>query len=263
MDKNIYLVLANSSSKLYSVLNIENNITMSWEADTVRRLLATMDERQIRQQINDFRKRHFSSFLIMALHLLLGFVLAFTGYQAAIEYLPYLFLVSSILVVYNHPKNSQLQLWLFVLLSLACGFGIEYYNAHYAPVLGHYAYSDKLGPEWRGIPIYIGLFWSLTVYCCGMAVNRFAPRTGAWLKALLGAFMLLSLDILVQPVAMIYGLWNWDNNVVPHSHYAAIFAICLLLLFVFQYMFRNEYNKTAVFLYFVLFLFYWMLGIDF
>jgi putative membrane protein len=59
------------------------------------------------------------------------------------------------------------------------------------------------------------------------------------MKALFAAILMVGLDYFIEPVAMKYDFWHWQNNVVPIQNFVAWFVLAFGLQVYFQ--------KTAVY----------------
>ncbi|MEO1515300.1 MAG: carotenoid biosynthesis protein [Bacteroidota bacterium] len=149
---------------------------------------------------------------------------------------------------------------------LACcfvgGYAAELFGVHTGLLFGNYAYGPVLGWKWQETPLMIGVNWMMLVYCIGTTINRFLERSGWLVKVLMGAALMVSLDILIEPVAMYYDFWSWEGNVVPIKNYIGWFGVSLPLFGLFFWQLPKARNKVAFVLLLIQFLFFWILGLS-
>lgn len=139
------------------------------------------------------------------------------------------------------------------------GFLIELIGVNTDAVFGTYTYGKTLGIKLWQTPLLIGINWFILVYCTGVFLEQFKIKN-RFLFSLLGALILLSLDILIEPVAMSFDYWTWDGSVIPVQNYFAWFLFSGLMLWIFSSMSFNKQNKAAVVLLFSQFIFFAVLN---
>ncbi len=188
---------------------------------------------------------------------LLGILIPF--HEQFILLTPVNLLFSLTLTLFFHTDWSPKAI-LFLGIAFFVGFGIEMIGVNTGLVFGSYEYGRVLGLQWHRTPFMIGVNWILVTYCSGIAINHIFPNWHLLLKSLLGALLLVSLDLLIEPVAMYYGFWSWENDVVPFQNYAAWFGIGFTLLVCFYALIGKSTNKVAFALLILQFAFFWLLG---
>jgi len=118
---------------------------------------------------------------------------------------------------------------LAILLILA-GFMIEWIGVHTGWIFGNYAYDETLGFRVLDIPVIIGVNWFLLIYSTGVTMQRWGLKSTRN-RVLCGAFLLVLLDLLIEPAAATYHYWHWLGDGVPLTNYLSWFlASCVLLL---------------------------------
>ncbi len=183
-----------------------------------------------------------------------------SGYFPTLIYLtPLNLLISLALVLWNHPQWSRATIG-FLLLCFVVGLSIEIVGVQSGLIFGEYQYGPVLGWKIWDTPVMIGINWMLLAYCTGASVNQMLP-TWHWLgQALLGATLMVCLDIFIEPVAIYHQMWNWGGGPIPLQNYFAWFVISLFLLSVFHYFQAWIQNKVAYYMLTIQFLFFWILG---
>lgn len=154
-------------------------------------------------------------------------------------------LVSLAIVLVFHPLWTR-EMIRFLGLSYVIGFLAELIGVQTGLLFGDYEYGYVLGPKIWGTPLMIGVNWILLSYCAGVSTNHLFPNGKFLLKAGLAALALVALDVLIEPVAMAYDFWNWEDDRVPLRNYIGWFVVAFLLQLLFQYWMSMVHNKVAV-----------------
>jgi putative membrane protein len=81
-------------------------------------------------------------------------------------------------------------------------------------------------------------------------------HTNKWIKAFTGACLMVGLDFFIEPMAIRYGLWEWQNNQIPVLNYIGWFITSLLLSALFHILYFEKHNRIAPVMYLVQFLFF-------
>ena len=152
----------------------------------------------------------------------------------------------SLFIVLRFHENRDRRFWIYAAIATAVGFIIEVIGINTGLIFGHYQYDIALGPKVWGTPPMIGINWLLTSYLCGIVVHYLAPRASVWGKALLGGAAMTAFDVLVEPVAMRYQFWSWENDTVPLQNYAAWFVVGSLVQFAFFRLGVAQRNGMAL-----------------
>jgi len=100
----------------------------------------------------------------------------------------------------------------------------------------------------------IGINWLMLVYSAGI-ISNLLPLP-VWLKVIMSSMLMVLLDFFIEPFAMRYDLWNWENNTVPLKNYAGWFFSGLLMQCLFFFMKIEKQNVVAIWLYACQFIFF-------
>ncbi|QHL88123.1 carotenoid biosynthesis protein [Nibribacter ruber] len=147
-----------------------------------------------------------------------------------------LLLTNTILFLFHRDWRPSFLLFAFT--AWAAGFLFEWVGVHTGLLFGEYTYGAALGFKLHQIPLLIGLNWLMLVYSSGHLVQRFASHW--FLRALLGALIMVGLDILIEPVAVRFDFWSWHQNQIPFSNFIGWFVVALLLQ---MYFHRARFQK--------------------
>lgn len=199
------------------------------------------------------------SFIIILFHLvgLYGFLTPALS-ELFIDLVPFHLLLMLLLLIFSIKEWSS-HILLFAGIIFTAGFLIELIGVNTDAVFGSYTYGKALGIKLWQTPLLIGINWLILVYCTGIFLKQFKIKN-RFLFSLLGALILLSLDILIEPVAMRFDYWTWDGSVIPGQNYLAWFLFSGLMLWIFSSMSFNKQNKAAVVLLFSQFIFFAVLN---
>jgi uncharacterized membrane protein len=168
-------------------------------------------------------------------------------------------LVSSCIILWNHSSFSLKNITVLVFVTLF-GFLAEAHGTNYGIIFGDYRYGNILGWQLWQTPLAAGLLWLIVTYGAGVFLNTFFQKNHFLLKATLGAFLLVGLDIFIEPVAMLLGFWSWANNIVPTQNYIGWYGVAWIQLAIFSYFLPNEKNKIGIVLLLLQFIFFISIG---
>jgi putative membrane protein len=156
----------------------------------------------------------------------------------------HLLLVFGYLVLFQeHVNVAFLKFMLTVTLS---SYLIELAGVQTGKIFGDYQYGEALGIKIGGTPLLIGVLWFILIYSIGTQLKSLKIQW--FFKALLGATMMLVIDLFIEPVAINLGFWSWDNDTIPVQNYVAWFTIsfCYFLIF---YKMSLPKNRIAPLIY--------------
>jgi uncharacterized membrane protein len=108
----------------------------------------------------------------------------------------------------------------------AVGFGAELLGVATGRPFGRYAYSDRLGPRVRGVPLLAAAAWALMARPAWVVAGRLSARPA--LRVPLAAGALTAWDVFLDPRMAREGYWTWrDGGLyegVPASNFVGWFA---------------------------------------
>ena len=130
------------------------------------------------------------------------------------------------LIYFHKDRNKIKDISLFALIFIL-GFGIEVLGVKTGKIFGVYYYGDSLGPKLWEVPLTIGFNWLILTYTTASLSDKF--KIPLSFKILLGALMMLALDLILELDAASMDMWYWPNNeVVPLSNYLVWFGLAVL-----------------------------------
>ena len=186
---------------------------------------------------------------------LIGFLNTYKALM--IRLTPLTLLLSLLLLLINHREWNRFFVIFFISIVLA-GILIEVIGVETGLLFGRYTYGTTLGYKVFNVPLLIGINWFLLVYSSGMISNLI--KTHWFWKALIGAFLMVALDISLEPVASAFNFWTWENDIIPVRNYIFWFIISFIFQCVFQSLDLERINRFSVVLFIVQWIFFMILS---
>lgn len=134
-------------------------------------------------------------------------------------------IILGIILFLFFPINS-LKSWIVFFVIAFLGILVEYLGVNYGLFFGDYSYGDNMGPKIGGVPWLIGLNWALLTFITAQMAKHLTEQW--YFKALIGTFLMLFLDILMEASAPIFDFWEFEGGYAPIDNYIAWGIIALL-----------------------------------
>jgi len=168
-----------------------------------------------------------------------------------LEYLPELvngtpinLLLSLLLVLIFDQHKTKSMLW-FGIIVFTLGYGIEVIGVKSGKIFGVYSYGEILGPKIWNTPLMIGVNWLLLVIGAGNLVDQYLSKLSTIIKIGIAASLMLFIDLLIEPIAIQWGMWTWENVNVPLQNYIAWWLIAILMFGIYYQFLGKKVNKVA------------------
>jgi putative membrane protein len=115
------------------------------------------------------------------------------------------------------------------------GFAVEVLGMHTGVPFGSYSYGSTLGPDVFGVPLLIGLAWTMLAWPAAITARRLVSGYAA--RVLVGAWALATADLFLDPQLVAAGQWSWHDRTphlpgvpsVPLSNYGGWLLVALVL----------------------------------
>ncbi len=164
-----------------------------------------------------------------------------------LSFVPWHLLIMFVILFFNHRYIDE-KLVLFAAIIFILGYAIEWAGVHTHWLFGDYRYGQTLGIKISGAPLIIGINWLLLTYSTGVLMQRTRLKSAA-ARVLLGAILLVVLDLLIEPIAIKFNYWHWTNHTAPLTNYACWFLISGVMLMLFEvFRFKKQGLVAPVFL---------------
>jgi putative membrane protein len=149
-----------------------------------------------------------------------------------LQIVPWHLLLMLLIVVLAH-KNFDGKFVGFMALVFISGIVLEWVGVHKKWIFGDYAYGQTLGLKIFDIPLTIGINWFLLIYAAGVTMQRSRLKSMAP-RVIVGALLLVLLDLLIEPIAIRFDYWHWADNIIPFKNYYCWLLVSAVMLFVFE-----------------------------
>lgn len=176
-----------------------------------------------------------------------------------LDLVPWHLLLMMGVIIWSHNRPDA-KFGLFALLLFIVGFGAELIGVHTSWLFGSYTYGDTLGIKLFNVPPMIGVNWFLLVYATGVLMQRSRVKN-IYARILTGALLLVSLDVLIEPIAIHFDYWHWTSGTIPIKNYLSWFVLSGLMLFIFEKFKFPPQSKAAPVLLVMEFVFFMVLGL--
>lgn len=194
-----------------------------------------------------FKNENYAIGLLIAMHIAGIIGLSLSATQEIFKILvPFNLLANATLILWFHQEWNKKFLWALAITMLV-GFWIEVLGVHTKMIFGNYWYKTTLGFKVFDVPLLIAINWLIVIYTTSALVAEF--RIAKPTKAVLATLLTVGLDYLIEPIAIRYDFWDWENSRIPFQNYLGWFVIALFLHLIFVYLPFQKANRVAVALY--------------
>ena len=198
--------------------------------------------------------------IILTILYTVGVVCFLLEWDTVIALTPLNLLISAVAIIHASGKFKDIKFIGVCLVCWSVGYGVELLGVQTGFPFGEYWYLDVLGRKIGDTPLIIGVNWLMLVLATVSIVNTFF-KANLWLRALLGATLMVSLDFLIEPIAMAYRFWDWKGGIIPIENYIAWWIVAFSLHLLVQKQLKNFTNGTANALFVIQILFFGILNV--
>lgn len=149
-------------------------------------------------------------------------------------------LLCAFLVVLS--EQMTLKFAAVVILLILLGYSIEHVGVHTGMLFGSYSYGSALGPKIDEIPAIIGFNW-LAIVISSASLARLII-SNRWTQIILAAVLCTLLDFLIEPVAIKFDFWSWNQGTIPVFNYLCWFGFSLIFSALYLGL-NQKRNQTA------------------
>lgn len=174
---------------------------------------------------------------------LVGFILP-EHQEFFMSFVPFHLLLMGAILLANQKEFTP-KLWRGVVAITVGGFVIEFIGVATGKIFGVYSYGATLGYKLADIPLIIGVNWFVLIFSVGAVLKKHLKHQRN-LKSLIGAAILLGIDILIEPIAIKFDYWAWKDAIVPLQNFVAWFIISFVMLRAYFEMDFRKTNKVAL-----------------
>lgn len=160
-----------------------------------------------------------------------------------------------VLFLFHKENKKQLLISFFCVAFLS--FLIEGIGVNTGEIFGSYTYETALGIKFWNTPLMIGVNWFLLLYCTQSLARQWTDNK--WLVATLGATLMIVYDFVLEPIAVYFHFWRWDDGFIPLQNYIAWFLIAWFFHMSLQLFSFFPKNRLAQAIFFIQFGFFILL----
>ena len=203
----------------------------------LKNMLAKIDELPFVNHRNAFG-------LLAAMHIAGAIGLSIEESRAIFQALTPFNLIVTFALALHFEEHKNAKYFLFIAITFLVGFFVEVAGVSTGAIFGEYSYGKTLGFKWLNVPLVIGLNWVVLIYCTRHFAERFTSN--AILIALIGAALMVGIDVLIEPVAIRFDFWSWQSSSIPLQNYIAWFVVSFLLHLTFKKLMPISNNPLAI-----------------
>ena len=173
-----------------------------------------------------------SVFIIWLFHLCGMVGISYGNKDFFLAFTPINLFISFVLLFVNQKQLESKELKSAFLIFFI-GMVSEILGVNYGLIFGDYVYLDNLGVKILGVPVLIGVNWIILTFITG-SLSSFIFKN-KYVSILMGAILMIGLDLLIEPVAPLLGFWIFDLHKVPLQNYLGWFVIGMITQALFQF----------------------------
>lgn len=158
---------------------------------------------------------------------------------------PLTLLVSIYLLIVYH-RTFTIQTILAFTLIFIMGFLLEAIGVKTGLVFGEYTYGNTLGIKLFDTPLLIGLNWLFLTYTSISVIRQLKIKEG--IIIILAPMLMLIYDIVMEQIAPLIDMWNWQNSKIPLKNYLAWYVLGVCFVGIFKFFKINTRNPIATIL---------------
>jgi putative membrane protein len=167
---------------------------------------------------------------------------------------PLTLLLTGSVVLYSSYKSSDKSLLLWILITYILTFILEVAGVKTGMIFGDYIYGKTLGIKLFDVPLIIGFNWVFVILGSISTAIFFTKRI--FLVSFISASICVIFDLVLEPVAIKLGYWNWIEETIPFQNYLAWFIIAFVSSLFFLTLKVKVKSRISIHYLFVQFVFF-------
>ncbi len=205
--------------------------------------------------MKNWRESYFRTILYLFLFIyLVGIIGLGTSLHERVRALTPVNLLLTAGVLFLFHRRWDARFFVFMLVTALAGYFVEVLGVHTGMVFGHYTYGATLGPRLWDVPLMIGVNWLILIYAVGTMIQ---PLKGNWfIKSVLGALLMVLIDLPLEPVATQLDFWTWTTAHAPLQNFLGWYVVSLVLLAGYHRWVSDRENRMAPWVYGTQFVFF-------
>lgn len=147
------------------------------------------------------------------------------------------------LIFWNIPECSLKDFGL-LLIPFALGMIAEILGVNYGLIFGDYDYGSNLGWKIMGVPLTIGVNWTILVFITASIANKWTKNI--FFGAAMASGMMVLLDLLLEVVAPVFDFWEFEGGEVPIQNYVGWFSVAFIAQIIHLKYFKKHHLKLSI-----------------
>jgi putative membrane protein len=204
--------------------------------------------------------KHFLFISILAILHVVGILgISFDKTRELVLSLSFVNLLIGFLILIFSTLDQSKRLLVILCVAFVIGYVAELIGVHTGLLFGDYWYGKNLGPKLAGVPLIIGINWGVlaltsSAFTESISVNK-------WVKIMINSALMVTFDVVMEPVAMKSDFWSWSGNVIPIYNYICWFFVAIIIQFIYLNWFKVQTNIVFKSLFIIQFLFFIVLNL--
>ncbi len=195
---------------------------------------------------NNVPKKELHLFYVMAFFQICGLIgILFVDRNLTLSLTPQNLLITTFCIFFIY--KDKIKMLRFFIFACLIGFLVEAIGVNFGIIFGNYTYGTVLGFKVLNVPLMIGVNWFFLSISCGGISDIFFKELIP--KVLLGSFLMVFLDILIEPLAPVLNFWEFEGGIAPIKNYIGWFMTSFLIQLVYQKMKINFSPLFSVLIY--------------
>jgi putative membrane protein len=124
------------------------------------------------------------------------------------------------------------------------GFAVEIVGVRTGSLFGHYYYGNALGFKAGMVPIIIAFNWMVLTLCSLSIASKL--KYSVPVKVVVGALLMVFLDLLIEPLTAQLDYWYWQDNVIPIRNFIGWTVVSVFFHAVAWQLKFEKYNRIAL-----------------
>lgn len=173
---------------------------------------------------------------------------------------PYGLVLFSLVVLFNNKNKISHDTIYWILSIFIVTIVVEAIGINSSLIFGDYSYSNILGLKLFGVPIVIGLNWTIVLLgLFTLADNSF--NANVFFKSIMIGILAVLFDYILEPVAIKLNYWHWSSDIIPVKNYISWFIIAFSFGYVGFKLKAKFHNDFIIHYIFAQFIFLCMLNL--
>lgn len=174
---------------------------------------------------------------VVAFFLLAGVVQYAVGLTYVLNLTPLVIGIITALTVLFWDASAKNRVYLAI-SAMVIGMLVEIIGVNSGIVFGNYSYGPLLGLKIFGVPVLIGITWLLVTLSAWQIVSY--SNLNKFYKIIVASWLVVMFDLVLEQFATAYGLWAWQNAVIPLKNYVTWFVVGAVIVTLYAFFAKQK-----------------------